>query len=231
MQGDECDWCGQTSYVIRVASYGKPLCEYCRLILDTENTGVRNKKLLAQRKPVRVCDWCGGNSNVKKPGVYGKPLCEFCRTILRTENKKAQKKRIRVRNRHSCFICGQKDGARKICGEPFCLCPEHRADFLEERSRKKKEQKNKEGRDHYRQRNSPGLKAARADRIVKYYCNVILKAKDLEPVCVDCGSKKDVVAIKTKRGLILLCADCRAKLYVRSETWKRATRWRKKKIS
>ena len=179
MQGDECDWCGQTSYVIRVASYGKP-------------------------------------------------LCEFCRMILRTENKKAQKKRIRARNRHSCFICGQEDGARKMCGEPFCLCPEHRADFTEEKNKKKKEQKNKEGRDQYRRRNSPDLKAARADRIVRYYCEVFLKAKDLEPVCVDCGSKKEIVAVKTKRGLILLCADCRARLYVRSETWKRAARWLKK---
>jgi hypothetical protein len=96
----------------------------------------------------------------------------------------------------------------KIQDRPGYLCRKHRAE-------RKKEKQKKQEKIYYRKCHTPERKVLRAAKVVDHYCQVVLGEKDLTPVCVNCGKREDVVAVRTKLGIKLLCADCRGQLYER----------------
>jgi hypothetical protein len=210
MKKIECGGCGQRIWVKGLVDPCNPLCEFCRSVLETKTEKARPALVLPEPKIkiARCCDWCQGTSHVKHVRSYGKPLCEFCRSILSEENAKAKKNRYRARKKLPCICCGKSEGVGKIKDRPGYLCSQHRA----ERKREKQKKREKIYNQKY---NAPERKALRAAKVVDHYCQVVLNEKDLTPVCVGCSSKEDVVAVRTKLGIKLFCADCRGNLYER----------------
>ncbi|GEM_PF-3642581 len=208
MKKIECGGCGQRIWVKGLVDPCNPLCEFCRPVSEAETEKAKPESVLPELEIARCCDWCGGTSRVKNLRSYGKPLCEFCRAILSEENAKAGKNRHRARKKLPCIRCGESEGVVKIQGRAGYLCRRHRVE-------RRRENKKKREKAYYRKYHTPERKALRAAKVVDHYCQVVLGEKDLTPVCVNCGNREDVVAVKTRLGIRLLCADCRGQLYER----------------
>lgn len=150
------------------------------------------------------CHWCGRLAPANKGDRAGVRLCEYCCDLFDYYKKDRE-----------CFVCGSRDGLKKMPKSGLILCQKHRAEQAKINLRKAV-------RKYARQRYvlAKSLTPEQRKEITKavlcgYFSDLKKREEELVPVCLECGGKKDVVSVITKDGLKLLCADCRAKIYQR----------------
>lgn len=131
-------------------------------------------------------------------------LCEHCCGLFDYYNKDRE-----------CFVCGSRDGLKKMRKSGLILCQKHRAEQVKINIKKRK----------YAQKRVRSLTQEERKQITKgvvcgYFSDLKKREGELVPVCLERGGKQDVVGANTKEGLKLLCADCRAKIYQKRRRFK-----------
>jgi hypothetical protein len=129
-------------------------------------------------------------------------LCEYCRDLFDYYSDERE-----------CFVCDSKDGLYKMWKSGLILCEKHRRE-------QKKINQSKYAR-KYTRAHSISTKDLTPDEkrqitksvLCQYFFDLKERERELSPVCVECGSEQDIVSVITKKGLKLLCPQCRAKIY------------------